>query len=494
MNKSVFIGLLLFSVGAQLGLQLYFSNRKTQVKEEQQKEALRLEVLFAEEREHKEETTSLSLPYAHMSFTNKGGSLSDLTYVRNMDGHLQEFVILATDDSKEREQQAFLVALDDKTPYAYELKGVEETDEMHTISYEHVGHGADIQKQFLVHKDKQQIDMVLTVKPHTATKVRLLWPSPVLKGLGEDEVLDGFALSQKGDFSKVTQKKIEGAQYSQPSLFGVEDKYFVYAMVSDAQNFAQRGYYKNVDQRLLAILESSEIQEETTWKFSFYCGPKQAAAMMLVDKRLEKVFDYGFFGFIAKPLLKLLAWVNGIVHNYGLAILLVTLLLKLILLPFTWSGARKMKRLQEYQRKMEYLQQKYKHDKQALEAARMELLQKEGVPLGGCLPALLPIPFLVALQSGLSNSLELYRAPFVFWIKDLSAADPYYVLPFLMTVFFLLSGAMGGKSARQNIGAFIMAIVMFAFTSSLAAGLCLCIVANIGLHVLQTALQKAIDV
>ena len=491
MNKPLLFGLVLFSLGVQIGLQMYLSNRKVQIKEEQQE--LHLEVLFAQEHDHKEEITSLKLPYAHMKFSNKGGALSDLTYLRNMDGDMQEFVILAADNAQEREQQAFLVALDDKTPYHYELAGVEETEIGHTISYQHVGHGADIQKQFFVHKDKQQIDLKLTVKPHATTKVRLLWPSPVLKGLGEDEVLDGFALSKKDDFSKITQKKINSMQYAQPILFGVEDKYFVYAMTADPQHFTQRGYFKDVDKRLLAILESGEIQEETTWSVSFYCGPKQAAAMGLVDSRLEKVFDYGFFGFIAKPLLKFLRWVNGIVHNYGFAILLVTLLLKLILLPFTWSSARKMKRLQEYQRKMEYLQQKYKHNKEALDAARMELMQKDGLPLGGCLTALLPIPFLVALQSGLSNSLELYRAPFVFWIKDLSAADPYYVLPFLMTVFFLLSGAMGGKSARQNIGAFIMAIVMFALTSNLAAGLCLCIVANIGLHVLQTALQKAID-
>ena len=144
---------------------------------------------------------------------------------------------------------------------------------------------------------------------------------------------------------------------------------------------------------------------------------------------------------------------------------------------------------------MAYLEQKYKGDKQALEAARMELLQKEGLPLGGCLPLLLQLPFLAALQSGLNNSFELYRAPFILWIKDLSIADPYYILPFLILVFFLLGGFMSqkGAGARQNIWMILGAVVFMAFTANLSAGLCLCILGNIALHTIQTELQKVIE-
>lgn len=492
MNKLTFFGLLLFTLGVQIGLQVYIS-RKSKEPVAQQK-ALNLEVNFSRD-EHHEKMTTITTPYATMGFTTKGGTLADLTYHRVMDGVKQEFTVLAADQIEERDQQAFIVAVDGKTPYAYHFKEQGETAEAHLLSYEIASQDAHIQKQFVVYKDRPQIDLVLTVKPNVPTSVRLIWPSPLLKGLGEDEVIDGVMLNQKKSFSKVAEKKIGATAYQDPSLFGSEDKYFVFAMTKDVNRFAQRAYYKQVQGRVLSLLESAEIAEEKTWHLTFYFGPKDAQMMVLVDKDLEKVFDYGLFSFITKPLLYVLRKINEVVHNYGVAILLVTLLLKLLLLPFTWSGSRKMKKLQEYQRKMAYLEQKYKGDKQGLEAARMEMLQKEGVPLGGCLPLLLQLPFLAALQSGLNNSLELYRAPFFLWIKDLSVADPYYILPFLILVFFLLGGFMGqkGAGARQNIWMFVGAIVFMAFTANLSAGLCLCILGNIALHTLQTELQKVIE-
>ncbi len=494
MNKSVIFGLLLFTVGIQIGLQVYLSNRTKEVVAEQK--PLKLEVNFKEEGEHHENVIDVKTQYASMTFTTKGATLSDLTCLRNMNGVEQTFTVLAQDQVAEREQQAFMVVLDDQTPYSYAVKSQDETETEHTLSYAVSTHEVEIEKNFIVYKNRPQIDLELTVKPHVPTAVRVMWPSPLLKGLGEDEVINGVMINQKDSFVRIPEKKIVSDFYPSPVMFGTEDKYFAFACIKDAQHFVQRAYYKNVNNRLLSLLEGPTITKETTWKLSFYFGPKEAASMVLVDKRLEKVFDYGLFSFITKPLLKLLDLVDGVVHNYGIAILLVTLLLKLLLLPFTWSGPKKMKRVEEFQRKMEYLNQKFKHDKQALEAARAEMVQKEGLPIAGCLPLLLQLPFLMALQSGLSNSLELYRAPFILWIKDLSVADPYYILPLLVVILFLMGGFMNqkGKSAKQNIGSFLMGLVFFAFTANLSAGLSLCILANIGLHTLQTEIQKVIGV
>jgi len=492
MKKMTFIGLLLFTLGVQIALQLYISKRSKEPAVEQQ--ALNLEINFAAD-EHHEQVNTVTTSYATMGFTSRGGTLSELTIHRLMNGVRQDFTVLAADQIQERDQQAFIVAIDGKTPYAYHFKGQEETDKAHVLSYGIASHDAEVKKQFVVYKDRPQIDMILTVKPHVPTTVRVMWPSPLLKGLGEDEVIQGLVSTRATSFTKIAEKKIGVTAYMQPTLFGSEDKYFVFAMTKDVNSFAHRAYYKQTQNRILSLVESNPIQEEKTWTLSFYFGPKDGQMMALVDKNLNNVFDYGLFSFLTRPLLYVLRKINDVVHNYGIAILLVTLLLKILLLPFTWSGARKMKRLQEYQRKMAYLEQKHKGDKKALEEARMELLQKEGLPLGGCLPLLLQIPFLAALQSGLNNSLELYRAPFILWIKDLSVADPYYVLPFLILVFFLLGGFMSqkGAGARQNIWMIVGAVVFMAFTANLSAGLCLCILGNIGLHTLQTELQKAID-
>jgi len=118
-----------------------------------------------------------------------------------------------------------------------------------------------------------------------------------------------------------------------------------------------------------------------------------------------------------------------LVHNYGIAIILVTLLIKLLMAPFTFRSEQGMKERAEFQRKMKYLQEKFKHDKQALASAQAELLRKNGLSgLGSCLPNLLQLPFFIVLGSVISNSIELYKAPFL-WINDLSAPDPYYILP-----------------------------------------------------------------
>ncbi len=492
MNKSVFFGLLLFTLGIQIGLQVYLSKRSKEVVTEQKQNPLNLEVNFKEEGLRQEEVVSVETDFAKLGFTTKGATLSELTCYRMLNGERQDFTVLASDQIAEREQQAFIVALDDQTPYQYALESQTETDEAHRLTYAVESHATDIHKQFVVYKDRPQIDMVVTVKPHVPTHVRVMWPSPLLKGLGEDEVVNGVMVSNKNSFARIPEKKIVSHAYVTPMMFGSEDKYFVFAATKMSNHSVDRAYYKVINSQLLSILESKLIATETSWTVSFYFGPKDADAMVLVDKNLEKVFDYGLFSFITKPLLKLLKLIDGVVHNYGFAILLVTLLLKLVLLPFTWSGPRKMKRIEEFQRKMEYLNQKYKHDKKALDEARAQMLQKEGLPVAGCLPLLLQLPFLVALQSGLGNSLELYRAPFILWIKDLSVADPYYVLPGIVVILFLMGGFMNqkGKGARQNISSLLMGLVFFAFTANLSAGLSLCILANLGLHTLQTELQK----
>lgn len=491
-KNPAFYGLLLVTLGVQIGLHLFFPNKPKQ--EVVQEKPLKLEVNFKEEQGQEEQLTILKTDHASLTFSNNGATLSELTCYRTLNGVRQDFTVLSSEDIVEREQQAYVVALDDHTPYFYKLKSSEESDVAHTLSYAACNADGVINKQFIVYKDRPQIDLVLTVKPSSPTTVRVLWPSPLLKGLGEDEVINGVLINKKENFSRIAEKKISLDSYETPLLFGTEDKYFVFACVKDVQHFIQRAYYKNVNSKLLSLLEGPTIDKETSWTLSYYFGPKNGASMALVDKRLDKVFDYGIFSFITKPMLKLLELVDSVVHNYGLAIILVTLLLKLLLLPFTWSGARKMKRIEEFQRKMEYLNQKFKNDKNALEAARAEMVQKEGLPIAGCLPLLLQLPFLMALQSGLSNSLELYKAPFIFWIKDLSIADPYYVLPLLVVILFLMGGFLNqkGKSARQNITSVLMGMLFFAFTANLSAGLSLCILANIGLHTLQTELQRLI--
>jgi len=148
-----------------------------------------------------------------------------------------------------------------------------------------------------------------------------------------------------------------------------------------------------------------------------------------------------------------------------------------------------MKQRLEFQKKLEYLQSKYKHDKAMLAKERAELIRKHGMPgLGGCLPLLLQVPIFFALRSVLASSIELYKAPFVFWIQDLSAPDPYYVLPAFMSLAMLAQAFT--VDPKQRLMMVVMALIFGPLFAQFPAGLALFIAASIGLGVLQTFVVK----
>ena len=145
--------------------------------------------------------------------------------------------------------------------------------------------------------------------------------------------------------------------------------------------------------------------------------------------------DYGFFSFLAKPLIWLLNWFYRLIPNYGIAIILLTILIKIAFWPLTDKSFRSMKQMQEMQPKLTALREKYKSDPKKLNEELMAMYKQKGInPMGGCLPLLLQIPVFFALYEGLMVSIELRGAPFLFWIKDLSVMDPLLITPILMGV------------------------------------------------------------
>jgi len=173
--------------------------------------------------------------------------------------------------------------------------------------------------------------------------------------------------------------------------------------------------------------------EKDTYKF--YFGPKKFKMLENFGIHLEQVVDYGFFSFLAKPLIWLLNWFYGLIPNYGIAIILLTILIKIAFWPLTDKSFRSMKQMQEVQPKLSALRDKYKSDPKKLNDELMAMYKEKGInPMGGCLPLLLQIPVFFALYEGLMVAIELRGAPFMFWIKDLSVMDPLLITPILMGV------------------------------------------------------------
>ena len=184
-----------------------------------------------------------------------------------------------------------------------------------------------------------------------------------------------------------------------------------------------------VGQTPVTVRPGSRAQVSTT----FFVGPKIQEQLKDVAQGLELSVDFGKLTFLSAPLFWLLNKTHQLVRNWGLAIILVTLLIKLLFYPLTEASGRSMAKMRKVQPRIKAIQDRHKDDKQAQSQAMMELYKKEKVnPMAGCLPMLIQIPFFIAFYWVLLESVEIRQAPFFLWIQDLSSRDPYFVLPLLM--------------------------------------------------------------
>ena len=175
------------------------------------------------------------------------------------------------------------------------------------------------------------------------------------------------------------------------------------------------------------------VQGEERFTLHGYLGPKESKILKNIHPELTDAIEYGWFTFISKPLFKVLEWFHGLVGNWGWAIVLTTLLIKLLLFPLSYKGMMSMQKLKDLAPQMKELKEKYGKDPQKMNAKMMEMYKKHGAnPMGGCLPMILQIPIFFAIYRVLLNAVELQGAEWMLWITDLSLKDPLFILPILM--------------------------------------------------------------
>lgn len=207
-----------------------------------------------------------------------------------------------------------------------------------------------------------------------------------------------------------------------------------------------------------------------------FIGPKSQDLLSGVDGSLVRVIDFGFFDWIGRQILVMLRWFFALVGNWGWAIILLTLLVRLMVLPFNLYSYKSMKAMQAIQPQIQSLRERYKDDQQAQQQEMMRLMRDHKVnPLGGCLPVFLQFPIFIALYQVLGNSIELYQAPFMLWIHDLSLKDPYYILPVLMgvTMFIQQKITPNTMDPAQAKVLLMMPLIFTFFMVTLPSGLTL---------------------
>lgn len=210
--------------------------------------------------------------------------------------------------------------------------------------------------------------------------------------------------------------------------------------------------------------------------YSTFVGPKDIEILRSVHSDLGDVVDFGWFSWIAKYILVFLKWFYALTGNWGVAIILLTMAVRLLVLPFNIMSYKSMKVMQVLQPQMKSIREKYKEDQQKMNLEIMALLKNNKAnPLGGCLPMVLQFPIFLALYQVLGHSIELYQAPFALWIHDLSAKDPYYVLPVLMGLTLFMQQKITPNTmdpAQAKILMFMPLLFSF-FMLSLPSGLTL---------------------
>jgi YidC/Oxa1 family membrane protein insertase len=174
--------------------------------------------------------------------------------------------------------------------------------------------------------------------------------------------------------------------------------------------------------------------------------------------------DYGWLTVIATPLFWVLSSIQKLVHNWGVAIILLTVLIKLAFYPLSATSYRSMAQMRELAPRLQRMKEQYGDDRQKLHQAMMELYKKEKInPMGGCLPILVQIPVFISLYWVLLGSVEMRQAPFMLWIQDLSAKDPYYVLPILMGITMIIQTRLN-PTPPDPIQAKVMQIMPVVFS------------------------------
>lgn len=232
---------------------------------------------------------------------------------------------------------------------------------------------------------------------------------------------------------------------------GDEDQYFL-VMFTLPQGPApvkiRKEEYPGTDGKPVATVYMATAMPEAK-AVAVYAGPKDRQWLAKADPALPGVIDYGFFSFIVRPLTVALLWIHSYVGNFGWAIIILTLVINLALFPLRLKQQISMQKMQKIQPHMRTLQDRYKKLKAndpkraEVQSQMMALYKEHGVnPMGGCLPLLLQMPFLFAFWSMLSVSIELRRAPWIFWIKDLSQHDPYFIIPILMAISMIVQQKM----------------------------------------------------
>ncbi|MEC8008894.1 MAG: membrane protein insertase YidC [Pseudomonadota bacterium] len=438
------------------------------------------------------ETFKLSTDSLDLVVSADGGDVVSASLPRfpvRLDTPDQPFRLLENNNLRRYVAQSGLIGPDgidasgDRARYA--SQGVTNNgDGSHTLTLAWTGNdplGMQVYKRFTAHDDRYDVDVSFDIR-NDGSSVASVTSFAQLKrdntqapdgntGFGVSPYL-GAALTQPDErYTKLSFSDLKDEPFSKRLPAGwvaILQHYFVSAWIPSQQTshdyFASQlsngdnviGYKnQNVD---IAPGSAATITQ------TLYVGPKDQVALAELAENLDLVIDYGWLWWLAQPLFWLLTLIQQFVINWGLAIIALTIVIKLIFFRLSAASYKSMAKMRTVQPKIQSIRDQYADDKTKQQQAMMELWKKEKInPMGGCLPMLIQMPVFIALYWVLLESVELRHAPFILWIEDLSAMDPYFVLPILMGISMWLMQRLN-PAPPDPMQAKIMMYMPIAFT------------------------------
>lgn len=438
------------------------------------------------------ETFKLSTDSLDLVVSADGGDVVSASLPRfpvRLDTPDQPFRLLENNNLRRYVAQSGLIGPDgidasgDRARYA--SQGVTNNgDGSHTLTLAWTGNdplGMQVYKRFTAHDDRYDVDVSFDIR-NDGSSVASVTSFAQLKrdntqapdgntGFGVSPYL-GAALTQPDErYTKLSFSHLKDEPFSKRLPAGwvaILQHYFVSAWIPSQQTshdyFASQlsngdnviGYKnQNVD---IAPGSAATITQ------TLYVGPKDQVALAELAENLDLVIDYGWLWWLAQPLFWLLTLIQQFVINWGLAIIALTIVIKLIFFRLSAASYKSMAKMRTVQPKIQSIRDQYADDKTKQQQAMMELWKKEKInPMGGCLPMLIQMPVFIALYWVLLESVELRHAPFILWIEDLSAMDPYFVLPILMGISMWLMQRLN-PAPPDPMQAKIMMYMPIAFT------------------------------
>lgn len=369
------------------------------------------------------------------------------------------------------------------------------------------GKGLQVDKVYTFHRSSYVIDVAYEIKNGGSTPLdpsayyQLVHDSESNQGSVMMPTFTGAAYFTDTDkYKKLSFSDMEKNNLSKSATdgwIGLIQHYFVGAWIPK-QGTIREYYTKRLSDKIYTagtVLPIGTIAPGAIVVTSarIYAGPQEQTNLKNVALGLEYTVDYGWLTVVASPLFWVLSAIEKLTHNWGVAIILLTVLLKLLFFPLSAASYKSMAKMRNLAPRLERLKQQYGDDRQKLHQAMMDLYKTEKInPMGGCLPVVVQIPVFIALYWVLLGTVEMRHAPFILWIHDLSAADPYYVYPTLMGITMLIQTKLNPKPPDpvQAKVMMIMPLVFSVFFFFFPAGLVLYWLVN---NVLSIGQQWAIN-